>query len=99
VASGKLASDTFSFQHCKYAIIDNAVLIISSGNWGMTSCPPEQTDGDVKGNRDWWFVIYGDGNYVPGGDTVPWWVVAILAVIGGVFGIGYAVMRNKMKGR
>lgn len=64
VAEGRLASEDFDFQHCKYAIIDNATLIISSGNWGMKSCPPEQPDGDVDGNRDWWFVIYGDGSLV-----------------------------------
>jgi hypothetical protein len=68
VAEGKLASDTFTFQHCKYAIIDNATLIISSGNWGMKSCPPEQADGDVDGNRDWWFIIHGNGTVTTGND-------------------------------
>lgn len=60
-ALGKWESaDDFTYQHAKYAIIDNKTLIISSGNWSMSSCPPEQEDGDVDGNRDWWMIIYGD---------------------------------------
>lgn len=66
-AAGLWASSSFTFQHSKYAIVDNATLIISSGNWGRASCPKPQDDGDVDGNRDWWFVVYGDGAYVPGG--------------------------------
>lgn len=60
-ADGKWESDSeFTYQHSKYAVIDNKTLIISSGNWSMKSCPPEQPDGDVDGNRDWWVIIYGD---------------------------------------
>jgi phosphatidylserine/phosphatidylglycerophosphate/cardiolipin synthase-like enzyme len=58
-ASGKWADNAFTFQHSKYAIIDNQTLILSSGNWARSSCPKPQPDGDVKGNRDWWFAIYG----------------------------------------
>ncbi len=58
-ASGKWADNAFTFQHNKYAIIDNQTLILSSGNWGRSSCPKPQADGDVDGNRDWWFAIYG----------------------------------------
>ena len=65
------ADPAFRFQHSKYCIIDDATLIISSGNWASTSCPtPRNYDGEghanVRGNRDWWFVVYGDGSYVPG---------------------------------
>ncbi|MHA1716261.1 MAG: phospholipase D-like domain-containing protein, partial [Promethearchaeota archaeon] len=59
-AKGLWASSSFTYQHCKYAVIDNKTLIISSGNWGRSSCPKPQDDGDVDGNRDWWFVIYGN---------------------------------------
>ncbi|MBN2153197.1 MAG: hypothetical protein JW839_17215 [Candidatus Lokiarchaeota archaeon] len=58
-ASGRWASATFTYQHCKYAIVDGKTLIISSGNYAQTSCPKPQADGDVDGNRDWWFVIRG----------------------------------------
>ena len=47
----------FTYQHCKYAIIDYETLILSSGNWSKASCPKPQDDGDVDGNRDWWIVI------------------------------------------
>jgi len=67
-ALGLWASEDFTFQHCKYCIIDNDTLIISSGNWARSSCPKPQDDGDVDGNRDWWFAIYGDGS---GGPTEP----------------------------
>ncbi|MBD3188200.1 hypothetical protein GF325_15300 [Candidatus Bathyarchaeota archaeon] len=59
-AQGLWASLGFDFQHCKYAIIDNETLIISSGNWARSSCPKPQDDGDVDGNRDWWFVVHGN---------------------------------------
>ncbi|MHA1869413.1 MAG: phospholipase D-like domain-containing protein, partial [Promethearchaeota archaeon] len=52
----------FSYQHSKYAIIDGKILVISSGNWGKSSCPKPQDDGDVDGNRDWWFAVYGDSS-------------------------------------
>lgn len=58
-AQGKWASSDFDFQHCKYSIIDDDTLILSSGNWARTSCPKPQTDGDIDGNRDWWIVLYG----------------------------------------
>ena len=83
----------YHYQHCKYAIIDNATLIISSGNWGMDSCPPAQSDGDVSGNRDWWFAVYGNGipassggDTKPGDDSMPGYVVVflVLASIGTV---------------
>lgn len=67
-ALGLWASEAFDFQHCKYCIIDNDTLIISSGNWARSSCPKPQDDGDVDGNWDWWFAIYGDGS---GGPTEP----------------------------
>ena len=67
-ALGLWASEDFTFQHCKYCIIDNDTLIISSGNWARSSCPKPQDDGDVDGNRDWWFVIYGDGEDNGNGD-------------------------------
>ncbi len=51
------ANNEFTFQHCKYAIIDNKTLIVSSGNWSRASCPKPQDDGDVNGNRDWWIII------------------------------------------
>ncbi len=59
-AEGKWASSEFRFQHCKYALVDNSTLILSSGNWGRSSLPKPQEDGDVDGNRDWWITIYGD---------------------------------------
>lgn len=94
-ADGRWASTTFDFQHCKYAIIDNETLILSSGNWGRSSCPKPQTDGDVDGNRDWWFVLYGDGNYIPR-DTVPWWVVLIVALLGvGIAGVAYVQRKRR----
>ncbi|MHA1844127.1 MAG: phospholipase D-like domain-containing protein [Promethearchaeota archaeon] len=58
-AEGLWASQDFTYQHCKYCIIDNKTLILSSGNWGRSSCPKPQDDGDVDGNRDWWIAIYG----------------------------------------
>jgi phosphatidylserine/phosphatidylglycerophosphate/cardiolipin synthase-like enzyme len=58
-AQGLWNSDDFTFQHCKYSIIDNETLILSSGNWARSSCPKPQDDGDVDGNRDWWIAIYG----------------------------------------
>ncbi|MHA1727378.1 MAG: phospholipase D-like domain-containing protein [Promethearchaeota archaeon] len=61
-AKGLWADSYFDFQHCKYSIIDNKTLILSSGNWGRSSCPKPQDDGDVDGNRDWWVVIYGSGS-------------------------------------
>nr|MDO8115285.1 phospholipase D-like domain-containing protein [Candidatus Sigynarchaeota archaeon] len=72
-ANGKWASSTFDYQHCKYAIIDGETLIISSGNWAQSSCPKPQADGDVDGNRDWWFVVKGamiDVEETPGMDPV-----------------------------
>ncbi len=60
-AQGKWSSADFDYQHCKYAIFDNKTLIISSGNWSPNSCPKPNPDGYVRGNRDWWFIIYGDG--------------------------------------
>ncbi|MHA1804011.1 MAG: phospholipase D-like domain-containing protein [Promethearchaeota archaeon] len=58
-AEGLWASQDFTYQHCKYCIIDNKTLILSSGNWARSSCPKPQDDGDVDGNRDWWIAIYG----------------------------------------
>lgn len=58
-AQGLWATEDFSFQHSKYCIIDNDTLILSSGNWGRSSCPKPQDDGDVDGNRDWWIAIHG----------------------------------------
>jgi phosphatidylserine/phosphatidylglycerophosphate/cardiolipin synthase-like enzyme len=58
-AQGLWNSVEFTFQHCKYSIIDNETLILSSGNWARSSCPKPQPDGDVDGNRDWWIAIYG----------------------------------------
>ena len=52
----------FTYHHCKYAIIDGDILIISSGNWIRTSIPKPQDDGDVDGNRDWWVVIDGSSS-------------------------------------
>ncbi|MBD3352984.1 MAG: hypothetical protein GF364_15990 [Candidatus Lokiarchaeota archaeon] len=49
----------FQYQHSKYAIIDDDTLILSSGNWGRSSCPKPQDDGDVDGNRDWWVALDG----------------------------------------
>jgi hypothetical protein len=95
-ADGKWASSSFDFQHCKYAIIDNKTLILSSGNWGRSSCPKPQEDGDVDGNRDWWFVVYGDGNYIPGGDSIPWWSIIIIIIVG-IAGVGIGVMVKKLR--
>ncbi len=58
-AQGKWADSAFQFQHCKYVIIDDEILILSSGNLSRASIPKPQDDGDVDGNRDWWVVIYG----------------------------------------
>ncbi|QEE14588.1 phospholipase D-like domain-containing protein [Promethearchaeum syntrophicum] len=58
-AVGKWADTDFYFQHCKYIIIDDEILILSSGNLSRASCPKPQDDGDVDGNRDWWVVVYG----------------------------------------
>ena len=72
-ATGSWASSDFTYQHSKYAIVDNATLILSSGNWGQRSCPkPREDNGNVRGNRDWWFVVHGDGSYVPSGFFFPW---------------------------
>lgn len=74
VAGGKWASSTFQFQHCKYAIIDDSVLILSSGNWAKASCPKPQPDGDVDGNRDWWIAISGDeGTLITIPEDIPFW--------------------------
>ena len=87
-ADGRWASSSFDFQHCKYAVVDGKTLIISSGNWGRSSCPKPQDDDDVDGNRDWWFVVYGDGN--SSSLDLPWWAIVvgiftgIVAVIGGI---------------
>jgi hypothetical protein len=70
-ASGKWASATFQFQHCKYAIIDGKTLIISSGNYAQTSCPKPKANGDVDGNRDWWLVVRGSqAGTTPGAEPV-----------------------------
>ncbi len=58
-ADGKWATQSVTYQHCKYAVIDSDTLVISSGNWARASCPKPQDDGDVDGNRDWWFVVHG----------------------------------------
>jgi len=58
-AEGMWADSAFYFQHCKYVIIDDEILILSSGNLSRASCPKPQDDGDVDGNRDWWVVVYG----------------------------------------
>ncbi len=58
-AEGLWADSSFYFQHCKFAIIDDEILILSSGNWSRSSIPKPQDDGDVDGNRDWWVVVYG----------------------------------------
>lgn len=58
-AAGKWADSDFYFQHCKYVIIDDEILILSSGNLSRSSIPKPQDDGDVDGNRDWWVVVYG----------------------------------------
>lgn len=58
-AAGKWADSAFYFQHCKYVIIDDEILILSSGNLSRSSIPKPQDDGDVDGNRDWWIVVYG----------------------------------------
>ena len=60
-AKGLWAASDFTYQHCKYTIVDNKTLVISSGNWSPNSCPTPRADGCVRGNRDWWFVVYGDG--------------------------------------
>lgn len=101
-AEGRLSSNVFTYQHCKYAIIDNATFIISSGNWAQTSCPKPNHLGNVNGNRDWWFVIYGDGVYVPSGldlDEIPWWVIVIIAVVAlGALFIYQRVTKKKATG-
>ncbi len=58
-AQGMWADSSFYFQHCKYVIIDDEILILSSGNLSRSSIPKPQDDGDVDGNRDWWVVVYG----------------------------------------
>ena len=58
-AEGLWADSAFYFQHCKYVIIDDEILILSSGNLSRASIPKPQDDGDVDGNRDWWVVVYG----------------------------------------
>lgn len=98
-AGGRWASSTFDFQHCKYAVIDNKTLVLSSGNWGRSSCPRPQDDGDVDGNRDWWFVIHGDGKFIPGGEPdgtidLPWWTWIIIAAAGF---IGGAIIQSRTK--
>ncbi|MHA1732906.1 MAG: phospholipase D-like domain-containing protein [Promethearchaeota archaeon] len=60
-ALGLWASSDFTYQHCKYAIIDNKTLVLSSGNWSQNSCPKPDEDDEVYGNRDWWVVVYGSG--------------------------------------
>ena len=89
-ASGKWASTSFDYQHCKYAIIDNDTLVLSSGNWGRSSCPKPQDDGDVDGNRDWWFVVHGSGagGDIDEGGDLPWWAwlsITIIGIVGGAF--------------
>lgn len=98
-ATGKWANPDFDFQHCKYCIVDNQTLILSSGNWAQTSCPKPQADGDVDGNRDWWIAIYGNGFGDPtdpgtgtgtgtgttgGGTTIPDEIVDLLGDIPGM---------------
>ncbi len=68
-ADGLWSSEDFTYQHCKYCIIDNQRLILSSGNWARSSCPKPQPDGDVDGNRDWWIIIHGSG--ISGEPTEP----------------------------
>ncbi|MEX2683508.1 MAG: phospholipase D-like domain-containing protein [Candidatus Sigynarchaeota archaeon] len=85
-ASGRWASATFEYQHCKYAIVDGKTLIISSGNYAQTSCPKPQPDGDVDGNRDWWFIVRGSSSGVsgetPGAGPVFIILFALCALIG-----------------
>ena len=77
-AEGLWASQDFDFQHSKYAIIDDSILILSSGNWARSSCPKAQDDGDVDGNRDWWIIIYGSD--VPT-DDLPLFIIIIIIIV------------------
>ncbi|GAB4308520.1 MAG: hypothetical protein Kow0069_06880 [Promethearchaeota archaeon] len=68
-AQGRWADPDFDYQHCKYAIVDNDTLVLSSGNWSQNSCPAPDEDGEVYGNRDWWIVVYGSSpSELPGLD-------------------------------
>ncbi len=103
-AQGLWATQDFSFQHCKYCIIDNSTLILSSGNWGRSSCPKPQDDGDVDGNRDWWIAIYGSnpGDIEAGSNTfsIPFFTLDIWFLIAGLFtAVITILMARKLKVR
>ncbi|MHA1792014.1 MAG: phospholipase D-like domain-containing protein [Promethearchaeota archaeon] len=87
----------YHYQHSKYAIIDGKTLILSSGNWGKTSCPKPQDDGDVDGNRDWWIIIHGNGasgSQIP--VVTPGYPVLILISIS-TFSIGISLVILKKR--
>jgi len=44
----------YSFNHAKYAVIDNRTAILHSANWGHTGMPPSPT----YGNREWGVVVH-----------------------------------------
>ena len=93
------AESEFTYQHSKYAIIDNETLIVSSGNWSRASCPKPQDDEDVDGNRDWWILLNGDGSEGNGEQTPSDWSdLLIRYVLPGVgvlilVGVGYLIIK------
>ncbi|MHA1147809.1 MAG: phospholipase D-like domain-containing protein [Promethearchaeota archaeon] len=91
-AQGLWATEDFDFQHCKYCIIDGEILILSSGNWGRSSCPKPQEDGDVDGNRDWWIVIYGTLE-----EDLQMWLIILIVIISAGAAIGIIVLIKKIK--
>lgn len=90
------AGGEFTYQHCKYAIIDNETLIISSGNWSRASCPKPQDDGDVDGNRDWWILINNKVSEVQ--TPVEWTDLLLYYILPGLgvvilVGVGYLIVK------
>ncbi len=91
------ADSEFTYQHSKYAIIDNQTLIISSGNWSKASCPKPQDDGDVDGNRDWWIVINSEESAIAPVNWKEIFLNYILPGVGVIALVGIVFLVTKLK--
>ncbi len=50
------ASTTFPYQHAKFAVIDQKIVILTTGNWGLANIPVDPS----YGNREWGVIIYNE---------------------------------------
>lgn len=50
------ASTSFPYQHSKFAVIDQKIVILMTGNWGLANVPVDPS----YGNREWGVIIYNE---------------------------------------